>query len=187
MALRMPFAAVLTALMFLVPPAPAVADEPRPAEVCTAGAAAVPLGQDPPTDLPLVMSCFDSEAEALAFIRAGAPGDFEQLAPEAAARDAVATVMLGKSWTGLARGGAQLIHWGTGSGCFGVTYGFPTLASGWNNTIRSAEGFSNCWASHYDGSSYSGAVLTCAPYCSSLGALDAKTSSIVYRPTGTFG
>lgn len=167
----------------------AAADDPS-AEVCTVGGIAVPDGQAMPEDIPLVMSCFASVAEAEAFLRAGAPGDREQL-PQASAsahfRATAATVTIGRVWTGISRSGSELIHWGTGTGCNGVTYGFPSLPAGWNDNIRSAEGSSNCWASHYEHNSYGGQVLTCAPYCASLGFLAEKSSSIVYRPVGTFG
>lgn len=72
-------------------------------------------------------------------------------------------------------------------GCHASTYGFPTIASAWNNNVRSAEGFNNCWSTQYDGTSYTGAKITCTSYCATLGALAGKTSSIVYRPAGTWG
>jgi len=181
------FVAVVASVILLLAPISAGASEPE-AEVCTVGVVAVPEGQaatDPP---PLVMSCFDTQTEAEEFIEDGAPGDLEQLIPGSTrARAAAATVIIGRVWTGTSRTGSELIHWGTGIGCYGVTYGFPTLPSGWNNNIRSSQGFSNCWVSHYDGAPYSGAVLTCTPYCATMGTLAAASSSIVYRPTGTFG
>lgn len=192
-------AAVITALVLSVP-APALATtSPEPAPACTVGGIPVPDGQPMPEEIPTVISCFDTVEEAEQFIEDGAPGDYEQLQPVGARTGAdvaahartnavaAATVTVGKVWTGTSRSGSVLIHWGSGSGCNGVTYGFPTLTSTWNNNIRSAEGFSNCWSSQYDGANYSGAVITCAPYCATLGSLAAKTSSIVYRPTGTFG
>ena len=144
-----------------------------------------------PDEIPAVISCFGSVEEAEQFIEDGAPGDIEQLQPAGMASRstlaAAATVIVGKAWTGTSRSGTALIHWGTGSGCYGVTFGFPTIAAGWNNNVRSAEGFNNCWSSQYDGTSYTGTKITCAPYCSTLGSLAAKTSSIVYRPVGTWG
>ncbi|WDH79294.1 hypothetical protein PTQ19_02280 [Microbacterium esteraromaticum] len=149
----------------------------------------MPEGEMMPEAVPTVVSCFDTLEEAERFIADGAPGDVEQLQPAVgqSAMAAAATVTIGKAWTGTSRTGSVLIHWGTGTGCYGVTYGFPSLASSWNNNIRSAEGVSNCWSSQYDGANYAGTVLTCAPYCSTLGSMAAKTSSIVYRPKGTFG
>jgi len=181
---------VAASLAALAIPAPAVANELPPAEVCTVGGLAIPAGDPVPEEVPLVISCFNTAAEAEAFIEDGAPGDYEELVgvqrPHGRAA-AGATVTIGRVWTATSRGGSELIHWGTGSGCYGVTYGFPTLPSGWNNRVRSAQGYNNCWASHYDGASYTGEVLTCAPYCSTMGFLAAKSSSIVYRPVGTFG
>ncbi|MGV2984400.1 hypothetical protein ACNPNP_11925 [Microbacterium sp. AGC85] len=183
--------AALIAVLAIITPTPALASTtPDTPPACTVGGVAIPDGDPIPNDVPTVISCFDSVEEAEQFIEDGAPGDYEQLQPGGAASRtaaAAATVTIGKVWTGTSRGGSVLIHWGSGSGCFGVTYGFPTLAAGWNNNIRSAEGFSNCWSSQYDGTSYTGAVVTCAPYCSALGSLAAKTSSIVYRPVDTFG
>lgn len=190
-------AAAAAALLLASPAAPAIAAEDEPQEVCTVGGIAVAVGETPPAEIPVVISCFDNEADAKEFIESGAPGDLERLLEvpphnvDSGAQPrilaAASTVIIGKVWTGTSRGGSELIHWGTGSGCYGVTYGFPTLPVGWNNNIRSAEGYSNCWASHYGGTSYSGSVLTCAPYCATLGFLDAQSSSIVYRPVGTFG
>lgn len=189
---KLAFTAVIAATIFSLAALPAHAAEPAgPTEVCTIGGVAVIEGETPPDDIPVVISCFDTEVEAEAFIEAGAPGDLEQLTGATKARTAgvaaASTVTIGRVWTGLGRTGSELIHWGTGSGCYGVTYGFPTLPSGWNDNIRSAEGSSNCWASHYQNASYGGQVLTCAPYCSTLGFLNAMSSSIVYRPVGTFG
>lgn len=172
-------------------PVPASAAESGQSPACTVGGVAVTEGQSLPKELPTVISCFESVEAAEQFIEAGAPGDFEQIvkaSPAAPAKLAAeSTVTVGKIWTGTSRSGSVLIHWGVGTGCYGVTYGFPTLPSGWDNNVRSAEGQSNCWASHYDLTSYGGDVLTCTPYCSTLGFMAARSSSIVYRPVGTFG
>lgn len=183
-------AVIITLSMFGSTAASASESDER--SVCTVGGVPVPVGQPAPADIPTVISCFKSMAEAEQFIEDGAPGDIEQLAAasplaRSASAATASTVTIGKVWTGTSRTGAVLIHWGTGSGCYGVTYGFPSLASGWNNNIRSAEGYSNCWASHYDATSYGGDVLTCAAYCATLGFMAARSSSIVYRPVGTFG
>ena len=111
----------------------AVAAEPDPT-ACTVGGVAVPVGAPMPDEIPTVISCFDSVTEAEQFIADGAPGEVEQLVEaSAAARSAPAaagTVTIGKVWTGTSSSGSVLIHWGTGTGCYGVTYGFPSLASG---------------------------------------------------------
>ena len=187
-------AAALVAVLALATPATSSASvEPDPPAACTIGGVPVADGQPVPDDIPTVVSCFDSVEEAEQFIEDGAPGDYEQLYPDnASARTdaraaAASTVTVGKIWTGTSRTGSVRLHWGAGSGCYGVTFGFPSLSAGWDNNVRSAEGFNNCWSSQYDGTSYTGTVLTCAPYCSSLGSMAARTSSIVYRPAGTFG
>lgn len=192
MSLRTLSAATALILTLTISSTPAFASTSTPPEVpvaCTLGGVPLADSDAAPTEIPTVMSCFDSVQEAERFIKNGAPGDYERLAPnrELATAAAASTVTIGKVWTGRSRTGSVLIHWGTGTGCYGVTYGFPTLTSSWNDSIRSAEGFSNCWSSQYDGANYSGSVLTCAPYCSTLGSMAAKTSSIVYRPVGTFG
>lgn len=159
--------------------------------VCTVGGVAVPEGEDLPDELPSVVSCFDTAEEAQAFLDAGAPGDVEKLigATASKARHLTTneTVTIGAAWQGASRTGAELVHWGVGSGCYGVTYGFPSLPAGWNDAIRSSEGYGNCWVSHYHDINYGGGHLICAPYCTTMGAMEGQSSSIVYRPVGTFG
>lgn len=180
--------AALAAVVLLIPAAPAAATSSPAEEVCTMGGLPVAEGEAIPDDIPLVVSCFETVAEAEEFIDAGAPGDLEQLLGDAVhARSSAATVAIGRIWTGTSRSGTLLIQWGAGSGCYGVIYGFPSMSSGWNDVVRSSQGYANCWATHYENTSYGGSSLTCSAYCSSLGSLAAKTSSIVYRPVGTFG
>ena len=182
------FVAALAVVLLFAPTSAASAAEPVPEEVCTVGALAVADGQAAPESVPLVVSCFDTTEAAEAFIEAGAPGDLEQLLGDGLhGRAAASTVAIGRVWTGTSRTGTLLIQWGNGTGCYGVTYGFPTMPSGWNDAVKSAQGYYNCWASVYENTNYGGQVLTCTPYCSSLGFLAAKTSSVVYRPNGTFG
>ncbi len=185
-------AGVTVAVMAVLVPmsANAAVDDPAgDARACTMGT--VPQVGEPDPDAPVVMSCFDTLDEAEAFIEEGAPGDYEQLVPQArAAVDAVttSTVIIGRQYTGTGRTGSVLVQWGAGSGCYGVTYGFPSMPSGWNDVIQSSEGVSNCWVSDYVNASYGGAVANCTPYCTSLSAtLEGKTSSVVYRPWGTYG
>ncbi len=184
-------AALITALVLALPTPALASATADSAPACTVGGVPVPDGSPVPANIPTVISCFDTIEEAEQFIEDGAPGDYQQLQPQRSSTRAgaapAATVVIGKVWTGASRSGSVLIHWGSGSGCYGVTYGFPSLTASWNNNIRSAEGFSNCWSSQYDGAGYSGSVVTCTPFCATLGPLAAKTSSIVYRPTGTFG
>ncbi|WP_159501295.1 hypothetical protein [Microbacterium sp. 18062] len=162
-------------------------DETRTEQrACTVGT--VPQRGEPDPDVPVVVSCFDTLTEAETFVEEGAPGDLEQLTPQARTDvTAASTVIVGRQYTGTGRTGSVLVQWGTGSGCYGVTYGFPSMPSGWNDVIRSSEGFNNCWVSDYANTSYGGAVYNCTPYCSSLGTMAAQTSSVVYRPSGSLG
>lgn len=91
--------------------------------------------------------------------------------------------LLGIEYMDAGYGGATLTLYGTsGSGCYnGVTYGFATMPSGWNDDIGAAKGYSGCYGSHYQNSYYGGAELTCRPNCSSMGLLNDQTSSIAFR------
>ncbi|WP_374976424.1 hypothetical protein ACEYYH_00880 [Microbacterium trichothecenolyticum] len=182
-------ALVITAVLAIATTAPApAARADEVSEVCTIGGVAVPVGQPLPDNTPLVTSCFDTIEQAEAFIDAGAPGDLERLVPQARTSLApLSTVIIGRQYTSTSRGGSVLVQWGTGSGCYGVTYGFASMPNGWNNVIRSSEGFNNCWVSNYTETDYGGSVLICIPYCSTMGSFAALTSSVVYRPSGTFG
>lgn len=144
---------IVLGLGLVAPPPEAAGDS---AEVCTIGGLSVPDGAPTPTDVPLVMSCFETLAEAEEFVEAGAPGDLEQLIPRARGGATLSTVIVGKQYTGTSRSGAVLVQWGTGSGCYGVTYGYPSMPFGWNDEVRSSEGFSNCWVSNYTATSYGG-------------------------------
>lgn len=178
-------AAIIATFAFATPTSALATAEPA---ACTVAGVAVPEGNPLPEEISTVISCFDSVEEAEQFIEVGAPGDLEQVdQTNLAARAAAATVIVGKAWTGTSRSGSVLIHYGSGTGCYGVSFGFPTIASTWNNNVLSAEGLNNCWSTQYDGTSYTGALLNCTPYCATLGSFAAKTSSIVYRPTGTWG
>ncbi len=79
--------------------------------------------------------------------------------------------------------------WGrTTVGCRGVTFGFPKLSPYlWNGKTRSADAMVNCWVTLYDVDYYKGDRINCKPGCASMGAMDRRSSSIVYRPRGTTG
>lgn len=184
-------ALVSATLMMTAALGPAAASAATTSDAKTDRACAVgtvPQRGEPDPHAPVVTSCFDTLAEAEAFIEAGAPGDYEKLVPQArAARGAASTVIIGRQYTGDNRTGSVLVHWGSGSGCYGVTYGFSSLPSGWNDVIRSSEGFNNCWVTDYADVSYGGARANCTPYCGTLASLAGQTSSIVYRPWGSVG
>ncbi|MDQ1129426.1 hypothetical protein [Microbacterium sp. SORGH_AS_0888] len=153
---------------------------------CTVGT--LPQRGEPDPHAPVVVSCFDTLEQAEAFVEAGAPGDYEKLVPQArTSRAAATTVIIGRQYTGDNRTGSVLVQWGSGSGCYGVTYGFSSMPSGWNDVIRSSEGFNNCWVTDYADAGYGGARANCTPYCGTLASLASQTSSVVYRPWGSVG
>ncbi|MBB2977153.1 hypothetical protein FHX49_002750 [Microbacterium endophyticum] len=187
--------AVVAAGVLSAPTAASASEAPADlsaTRACTVGGLPI-TSQDDAKSVPTVISCFDTIAEAKEFIADGAPGDLEKLlaaggeTPSRAALAAASTVHVGTLWASTGASGSSLLHWGTGSGCYGVTYGFPSLPSGWNDTARSARGYANCWVTTYANTSYGGSRLNCTPYCSSLGSLNGAVSSVVYRPSGTFG
>ena len=123
--------------------------------------------------------CFDTEDEVAEFI-AGV-GEGEETARGIAASTVVGTVY--KDHNG---SGASLTFWGS-SGCSGVTFGFPSLASGWDNSISSVRASNGCWVTLYTATSYGGSRLNCTPYCASIGSWNDNVKSLVFRPQGTFG
>ncbi|MBD5786182.1 hypothetical protein IF650_08325 [Cellulosimicrobium terreum] len=103
---------------------------------------------------------------------------------------AAQSMILGLTWRDKSYKGQTEVFWGKGgNGCFtGSTYGFSNLSSVLqNNVISSADSFAGCWSTFYDAYSYSGSKRNCTPACSTMGTLDNKASSIVYRPRGTLG
>lgn len=186
--------AVVVAAVVLASSSPAAAVESDGVdEVCTVGTVASEAGAALSVDVPLVVSCFASAEEATAFIEAGAPGDreklladFSSLLPQARFAP-LGTVHLGTTWTGINRTGSSLMYWGTGSGCYGATYGFPSLPSGWGAAMRSAEGENNCFVTLYTSGSYGGSALNCTPYCGGIGSWAGSVGSMVFRPWGTYG
>ncbi len=104
----------------------------------------------------------------------------------AANRGLMANTVVGTVYQDANRGGGSLTFWGS-SGCAGVTFGFPALASGWDNNISSAEGSNGCWLTLYTAISYGGSRLNCTPYCASVGTWNDNVKALVFRPVGTFG
>ncbi|WP_052241398.1 peptidase inhibitor family I36 protein [Microbacterium hominis] len=120
--------------------------------------------------------CFGSEAEVAQYVQ-GRGG---------VARGAAASLIVGTVYKDHNGGGASLTFWGS-TGCAGETFGFPTLASGWDNSISSARGSNGCWLTLYTTTGYGGSRLNCTPYCASIGSWNDNVKSLVFRPTGTFG
>lgn len=134
-----------------------------------------------------VVDCFATFAEAVEFatdgeLSAASPAELE----EAVDSGTVASVVLGYEYKGTYYSGGSLVLYGTsGSGCgSGSTYGFSSMPTGWSNVISSAKVFASCWSIHYDYTGYSGDRRTCTGSCSSLGTMNNRTSSILFRPRG---
>ena len=59
------------------------------------------------------------------------------------------------------------------------TFGWTSMPAGWVNSISSARVYGGCnHAYHYDGVSYTNAVLDCWGGCNIMGAMDNQTESI---------
>lgn len=159
-------------------------------EACAVGVhpvdpAAAASGADDPAEP--VVDCFATFAEAVEFatdgeLSAASPAELEQ----AIDSETVASVVLGYEYKGTYYSGGSLVLYGTsGSGCgSGSTYGFSSMPTGWSNVISSAKVFASCWSIHYDYTGYSGDRRTCTGSCSSLGTMNNRTSSILFRPRG---
>ncbi|MBT2517429.1 peptidase inhibitor family I36 protein [Streptomyces sp. ISL-90] len=125
--------------------------------------------------------CFDTRAEVDGYLQGALAADDNSRMTAAAS-----STILGRVYTDVNGGGSSLTFWGS-SGCYGVTFGFASLPSGWNNTISSAGGSNGCWVTLYTETSYGGSRLNCTPWCGSMGSWNDRTKSIIFRPTGTFG
>lgn len=124
--------------------------------------------------------CFDTRAEVDDYLHDALSADNGRMTA------AAASTILGRVYTDANGGGSSLAFWGS-SGCYGVTFGFASLPSGWNNTISSAGGSNGCWVTLYTETSYGGSRLNCTPWCGSIGTLNDRVKSLVFRPTGTLG
>ncbi len=123
--------------------------------------------------------CFGTEEEVAAYLSGIGVGDTN-------ARGVAASTIVGTVYKDYSGGGESLTFWGS-SGCAGVTFGFPSLASGWDNSISSARASNGCWLTLYTATSYGGSRLNCTPYCASIGSWNDNVKSLVFRPEGTFG
>lgn len=153
------------------------------------GAAALAELPDPAID------CFPTFGAAIEFVTAGevvadSPAELERIAAANGGEvTTAASVILGYEYKNVGYSGGSLVLYGSsGSGCgSSTTYGFRTMPTGWNNVISSARSYSGCWSTHYDYTGYGGTRTTCKGACSSLGTMNNRTSSIVFRPIGTYG
>lgn len=99
---------------------------------------------------------------------------------------AAASIAVGRIYKDAYKGGSSLTFWGS-SGCTGVTFGFSSLSSAWSTSVSSLTGLSGCWATAYAATGYSGTRVNCTPYCATLGGLNDRVKSLVFRPIGTSG
>lgn len=119
--------------------------------------------------------CFDTVYEVEEYISSASP----------VGRAATSSVAIGTIYENDQYGGLSLTYF-AGSGCYGVTYGYPTLPSSWYSEISSAKGASNCWISLYAGDSYTAGAVLCPPNCATLsGTFNDRVRSLVFRPTGS--
>ncbi|PJJ63730.1 hypothetical protein [Compostimonas suwonensis] len=165
--------------------------------VCAAG---VPASEARAASVrPVDIDCFSSEEAAIEFVTGlvvDGPLTRAQIDAFNDGSDAVGTgsraralvapaasVLLGIEYADAARGGASWYLYGSsGSGCGGgTTYGFPSMLSGWDNRVSSADAYAGCRSQHYEGTSYTGSSVSCNQYCSGMGGLNDATSSIVFR------
>jgi len=74
--------------------------------------------------------------------------------------------------------GASLTWTGTGACSASLSFSASSMPSGWNDVVSSTRGFSNCNHNKiFENNNFGGAQQTCTPNCSSLGAMNDKTSS----------
>lgn len=123
---------------------------------------------------PAVPVCFDTQNEVEAYLAA-------VTAPRSFTGASTASTVLGTVYKDANYGGGSLSFYGAGS-CAGVTFGFASLDAGWQNTISSAKAYAGCWVSLYTATSYGGTQLLCTPNCATLGALNDRILSLVFRP-----
>lgn len=97
---------------------------------------------------------------------------------------AAAQTLIGRDYSAQGYAGSQQLWYASNSvGCSGgATYSYAMPAS-FNNATRSAQGYAGCaHNTHYDPPSASGANIVCAPACSTMGAMDLKTSYVRWAP-----
>ena len=97
---------------------------------------------------------------------------------------AASQTLIGRDYGSTGFLGSQKIWFAADThGCTdGSTYSYPMPAD-FNNLTRSAQGFAGCnHNTHYDPPSASGANITCASACASMGAMDLKTSFVRWSP-----
>ena len=141
-----------------------------------------PLGTD---ETPQDPTCFDTQDALNTYLASVGAIDTAPLG-KIQTLSASASTILGVLYQDANYGGSSLTLWGTGP-CSGVSYGFTSMQSGWNDNVSSIQGSSTCWPTAYENNNYGGLKITCTPNCASMSTMNDKTSSIVFKPTGLFG
>ncbi len=143
-----------------------------------------------------VIDCFPTFGAAIEFVTDGevaaeSPAELERVAAASAdgTVSTAASVVLGYEYKNTGYSGGSLVLYGSsGSGCGrSTTYGFSSMPAGWNNVISYARSLAGCLSTHYNLTGYGGSRMTCQGACSALGSMNNRTSSIVFRPIGTYG
>ncbi|WP_157181247.1 hypothetical protein [Actinopolymorpha alba] len=161
---------------------------------CVAGLAAVPVDGVAGTSKVTDFTCYDTFAESIRHATGGrvtvASGAESVTTKQLLTAGAISTgtaaaaqPLLGIEYQNGSFGGESLVLYGSsGTGCYaGTWYGFPRMSDlGFDNRISSARAYSNCIGKHHDGTSYTGDYVYCESSCSSLGAMNDRTSSIKF-------
>jgi hypothetical protein len=141
--------------------------------------------------------CFKSFSEAMAYATGGRVKLPANASRESYSIDAINAIVAGESLIGRDYEdpdyscnifGPCLDWWVQNDfGCNGGrNYVAPTMPTvngfNWNDQISSTKAFTGCSSNkNYEHTNYGGAVLTCTPNCSGMGAMNDKTSSKQWR------
>ena len=167
------FAAAAIAAVAGVAPGATVA----PPKTCAVSLSAVNAGQT--QSVARTIGCWATIAEAEMAL-----GLSQTSGPSAGPILAASQTLIGRDYGSTGFLGSQKIWFAADThGCTnGSTYSYPMPAD-FNNLTRSAQGFAGCnHNTHYDPPSASGANITCAAACGSMGAMDLKTSFVRWSP-----
>ncbi|MGL5928546.1 MAG: hypothetical protein ACRCY8_06390, partial [Dermatophilaceae bacterium] len=130
--------------------------------------------------------CFDTLADSRAFASGASTRSGVGAADTATSTTSAGSTVVGIEYQDSGFGGGSLTLTAATDG-FSCSAGrfvnFPTLPSGWDNTIGSARSYAGCKSGHYRYTNNGGSVVICG--CSSLGSLDDRTSSIRFSASGT--
>lgn len=189
-------AAAIAAAIALVAAVPTIAAEPEPAG---GPHCAVELTQPAGGGPAMIKSeqCFATFAEALVLATAGrakvapdvVPADLTADivgVPQAVTGDAVllSRWTLGYDFKAPNYGPESRTYFVDGANppCSnGVRWEIDNLDLGWSNSISSAQGWSGCnHFMHYDLPNQQGAVWPCVPNCPTMGAMDNRTTSLLW-------